>query len=345
MYLARKTKKGKIAYILRQSYQDERVYRHRDLFELGADPTIYIRYPGGNAYYIDDRIREELDHLGVRVGEDELEELFWPFVKPSIRRAVENFRRRSVSGIGRRGLSAEETETIRRAIHPFDKRRWHYLKFGNMDQGPLMRMPPVLFKQLLGKSRDEIEQLFLSAERVLEETEWKSYVYVAFDLQRFFSGFLAKKMPHVLDQARIDDHFIAEICHLNRILFDGSATVEKGLHTYLIRYASMFFDHEFAHSPLLDEMVQDFIYRHHFHRPPTPEPTVDLDAAVGIFGIRAADLPTMTRKGLMRRYRRMAHQFHPDKGGSAEKFVLLQEAYQRLLQHISSKTKKNHPNQ
>jgi curved DNA-binding protein CbpA len=39
----------------------------------------------------------------------------------------------------------------------------------------------------------------------------------------------------------------------------------------------------------------------------------------------------MSRKELVRIFRRRAQEFHPDKGGDPEKFVELTEAYHMLL--------------
>ena len=51
---------------------------------------------------------------------------------------------------------------------------------------------------------------------MLRSFELKTYVYVIFDLQRFFTEMIAKKMPQGLDQNRIDEHFLEEICRLDQ---------------------------------------------------------------------------------------------------------------------------------
>jgi len=332
MYLAQKKVKGKTYYVLRESYSKGDTLSFRDLFELGSDPSRFIVYPGGNAYYIDEKIEERLNVLGIQPDADTLEDMFRPFLRPDIKRAVDCFQNRSRARARRLKLGAHDIHTIRVSVHPFDKRRLHYLKFGIMDQGPVVRMPPVLFKHLLGKSRDEIEQKFIENELSLNASELKTYVYVAFNLQRFFSGFFATKMPHVLEQKRVDDLFLKEICRVNQTLFGGNdAQSATNLHDYLVRYLIMFFDHDYEKSTLLDDYVQDFIYRHRFSRPPVHEKLVNLDTASRIFGVKKENLGTMTRRSLTRLYRRLAQRYHPDKGGSNKKFIELNEAYQSLL--------------
>jgi hypothetical protein len=333
MYIARKTVNRKIHYVLRESCAADNTLSFRNLFELGTDPSQFIVYPGGNAYYISDRIQEKLHILGVHPQIDELEDLFWPFLRPDIKRAVEHFMHRSTSRKSQPKLSAEEAETIKRSVHPFDKRRAHYLRFGDMDQGSLSRMPPVLVKNLYGKSRDEIEQHFIEEEQRLKITELKSYVYTAFDLQRFFAPMMAKKMPQAMDQDRVDHHFLEELCHLNQALFhdDGFKPAQR-LHDYLVRYLIMFFDHDYENTTLLDDFVNDFIYRHHFYKIPVFPKPVSMDKACEVFGVRKEALKTMTKTHLTRLYRRLAQKYHPDKGGSNEKFIELNETYEELLQ-------------
>ena len=335
MYLAQIKIKGKTHYVLRESYPEGDRFSCRDLFELGPDPSKFIVYPGGNAYYIDEKIEEKLNALGIQPDADTLEDLFLPFLRPDIKRALDYFRDRSRARMTKRKLTADEASTIRMSVHPFDKRRLHYLKFGNMNQGPTSRMPPVLFKHLFEKSRDEIEQHFIEKEKSLDFSELKTYVYVAFNLRRFFSSFFAVKMPHVLDQKRVDNLFLEEICSINQTVFCGNnAQSSTNLNEYLVRYLIMFFDNDYENSTLLKDYMEDFIYRHRFPRSPTPGKPVNLDKAGRIFGIKKENLETITMQRLTRLYRRLAQRYHPDKGGSNEKFIELNEAYQSLLKRM-----------
>ena len=199
-----------------------------------------------------------------------------------------------------------------------------------MDQGPLVNMPAVLFKGLALKSRDEIEQGFMAQEGLLRARDLKSYVYTIFDLQRFFKSFMAKKMPHVLDQDRVEAYFLEELCRINTALFNRT----DRLHHDLVRYLIMFFDHTYGDTLLLDDLARDFMSRHRHFRPP-PRPSVSAAKARDLFNLSEKAIKTMDKKGLTRIYRKLARKHHPDKGGDHDRFVEINEAFQALLKIIS----------
>lgn len=329
MYMARIRHKNQIRYVLRESLTVDGTLTFRDLFDLGVDPCEYIHYAGKNAYYFDEEIEDALSEAGAGFDFDTLEDLFWPWIRPDVRDAVDAFRHRSEKRRVNK-LTEAEKERINRQVNNFDKRRAHFLKFGNMDQGPVENMPAPLFKHLADRSRDEIEQTFLGQELSMNVRELKSYVYTVFDLQQFFSGFLARKMPHALDQEKVDGFFLEEICRINTRLFNMTGS----LHPYMIRYVIMFFDYPYENTRLLDEFAKDFMYRHRFHRPKPRGPTTG--RALKIFKISEQQIKTMTRRELTRQYRKLARQRHPDTGGSHETFVKLNNAYKRLLDRIKS---------
>ena len=332
MYLAKLRIKGKINYVIRESYKSEGGFLSRDLFDLGNDPSRYIVYPGGNAYYFDNIIEDQLQKLDVTPVAEELDDIFWPFLDPEIKRNIETFRHRDRKRGPSEKLGPERAAAIQNSVHIFDKRRIHYLRFGITDQGYIGRIPAKLLKGLVGKSRDEIEQNFMVMEHLLKPAELKKYIYVIFDLQRFFKEMIAKKLPEGLDQNKVDRHFIEEICLLNqnRVFWGGKLPLET-LHEYLIRYVTMFFDNDFGYSTFLDDYVKDFMNRHRFYRSPQPKETVSLDEANTIFGLKKETLKHMTQRGLARLYRRLAQKHHPDTGGEHESFVKLTAAYHRLL--------------
>lgn len=329
MYLAKIKKNRQTLYCLRESIQETSVHGFQEICSLGPKPGAWIDYPGGSAWHVCDELVHRIAQKARQFDPNLLEDLFWPFVRPDIRQATAHFRERDKTSTYRR-MSRQEKESVARSTHAFDKRRAHFLKFGNMDQGPLVNMPPALFRKLKGKCRDEIEQGFMQQESRLSHRELKSYVYTIFDLQRFFKGFLAKKMPHALDQNQVDDFFIQELCDLNKRLFRQSGH----LHEYLIRYVVMFFDHPYGESVLLEEMEQDFRFRSRFFHPP-PKPAVSQSRARKIFNLTATELKTMDKRTLTRKFRKLARKHHPDKGGSHDKFVALSEAYQALLAKIN----------
>jgi len=190
-------------------------FKSRDLFDLGPDPARYIVYPGGNAFYIEDTVCDALYELGVDPGIDELENVFWPFLEPRVRRLVDSARQRARGRQKRTSIGPEQDRQIKEQVNTFDKRRALYLRSGEVDQGRIGNIPVQLYKWVFGKSRDEIEHAFIRMERCLESSECKVYTFVIFDLQRFFTESWAKKIPQGLNEAKMDKHFLEEICRLN----------------------------------------------------------------------------------------------------------------------------------
>ena len=331
MYLALKTIKSKTHYFIRESYRNGTCLRSRDLFDLGTDPAQYIIYPGGSAFYIDETVDDRLRTLSRNYSVHDLDDIFWCFLKPEIRAELEPYRH--LGGTSRRKRTGKEKEENQQhEFHIFDKRRVHYLRFGQIDQGRIGRVTPKMFNKLINKSRDELEQYFMKMERDLDRSEFKAYVYVIFDLQKYFTELIAKSMPHGLNQNKVDQYFLEEICRLNSDSdFWSGMDTEGNLHEYLIRYVIMFFDSEYGRSSFLDDYIRDYINSKRRYVPPRKQSSVTLDEASTIFGLKKDALRKMSRQALTRLYRRMAHKLHPDKGGEKEEFVKLSEAYHELL--------------
>lgn len=329
MYLARKIIQGKTRYIIRESYREKGCLRSRDLCNLGANPDRYIRYPGGNSYYIDDSVEEAIAAAGSKSTSDELDDIFWNFLKPEIRRKLEPFRRRELMS---RSAKRRPQNKIEGPYHIFDKRRIYYLKCGRVDQSGLGSLPAKVFRMLNNKSRDEIEQKFIEMERILRSTELKSYVYSIFDLQNFFAESFAKSNPHILNQTKVDGYFLKEICRLNDdpAFWNGMEKDDK-LHEYLVRYAVMFFDFDYQPHSFMEAYIRNFINSRRDYRPPAQMRTVTLEEASTLFNVSKEALDNMRRSDLARLYKRRAQKLHPDKGGDHDKFVKLTEAYHRLL--------------
>jgi hypothetical protein len=333
VYIAQQRKGRELEFVIRESYRDGACWRSRDLFPLGTDPGRFLVYPGGNSFYVHEAVTDALAENKVAPSLDEIDDLFWPYLRPDIRRALESFRQKASARAGRAPLAADEERHLRQRVHQFDKRRVHFLKFGRLDQGAIGQMPISLLRWLYGKSRDEIEQCFLRSERILKPHELRTYVYVIFDLQRFFTEAIARRMPQGLDEGRLEEHFLAEICRLNQAegFWEGELP-DGSLHAYLVRYAVMFFDFEWVASPFLQDYLRDFMDRHRAYRPPpVPQARVSAEEAGPLFGVTAAVLRAMSRRELTRLFRQKAREHHPDTGGRAETFIQLQEAYQSLV--------------
>lgn len=264
------------------------------------------------------------------MSQDDLEDLFWPFIKPRIRRALEHFRGRS--GRGKRVLNRSEKERLRRQTHLFDKRRVLYLKFGNVGAKTVLRIPAVLIRWLGDKSRDEVEQRFLQMERILRPSELKTYVYAIFDLQRFFKEPWARRYPQSLSAEEMDRYFIGEICKLNdeTNVWYG-CTDGRGLNHYLVRYLVMHFDHEYPAGNMMSDYMREFINRHRIYSPPRKSRGEIFTAAQEIFGQTRQELEAVSARRLTRLFRRLAQKLHPDMGGDAEQFIRLTDTYRELI--------------
>ena len=334
MYLAEQTIQGRKNYIIRDSLYnpDADCWQSRDLFDLGRSPWEYIQYPGGNAFYIEECVSEQLAAQGAEYDTWDLEELFWRFIRKEIRQKIEPFHCRD----RRRSRKIKKKNIAEHQVQVFDRRRMYYLRCGVVDQRRIGRLPLRYFKGLLNKSRDEIEQYILQLEKSLQPREYKQYVYVIFDLQRYFKASSARSIPQALDQDELDKHFIKDLCRLHGDEFFWAGFTERNkLHEYLVRYAVMFFDYEFDGGSAWDEYLQNFINSKRFYRPPSPQTNIDIIEIVEIFGETEEDLQAMKKSDLTKLFRQKAHELHPDKGGEHDSFVRLAEAYKELLRKKS----------
>lgn len=335
MYLAEHTIKGRKKYVIRISQYNPEVncWQSRDLFDLGRSPGEFIEYPGGNAFYIKESVCEQLCDQGIVYDSYELEELFWPFIRRDIRQKIEPFHSR---GLRKSTTAVKKKPSGAGKVQVFDKRRLYYLRCGVVDQRRIGHLPLRYFKALLNKSRDEIEQHILQLEKSLNPREYKQYVYVIFDLQRYFRSSSARSIPQALDQDELDRYFIKDVCRLhNEDYFWAGLVKGDELHEYLVRYVLMFFDYEFDGGSAWDEYLQNFINSRRFYRPPPTKSTITITEIVEIFGIPEEKLKTLNKNDLTKLFRQKAHELHPDKGGEHDAFVRLSKAYKQLLRRKS----------
>ncbi|MFZ7125565.1 MAG: J domain-containing protein [Desulfobacterales bacterium] len=331
MYLARIREKHTSRYIIRESFPSGPHWLARDLMDLGADPAVFIVYPGGNAFYVDTEVGERLEAMGAQPNAEEIEALFWPFVDSDIRYRLDHFRTRSENIRRDRERLRNPSPQEGPLPHMFDRRRLHFLRFGRMDQRAIGLAPRKLFRVVENKSRDEIEHYFIGAERILKPHEWKQYIHVIFDLQRFFTERIARTMPQGLDPDRVDEALIREICRLNRDAdFWNGMTMAERLNEFLVRYLILHFDSDYPQDRFLESFARAFMDRHRRYRPPRAV-EVSIEEASRLFAANRNELRRMERAELARRYRQRAKDFHPDRGGSKSDFIKLTEAYHRIL--------------
>ncbi|MCF8062683.1 MAG: hypothetical protein K9M82_09225 [Deltaproteobacteria bacterium] len=340
MYLKCACRRGRNHYLICESYAAGELWRHRVLKDLGPDPGAWIDYPGGNSFHVREGLEEELRDLGGDVSDDALEALFLPFLDPRIRRIVEQFQRYDPSKKPWKAYSRDELFRRQQSLHDFDKRRLHYLRCGRVDIGNLDARPWPFLNVLIDKSRDEIEAVLEEMERELPPWEIRPYLYTALRCQTRFSHLMTRNQPEALDPERVDAVFLEDLCRLNRdprFFLGVEDHLPNDLHAYLVRYAILYFDSEFERSAPGRGYVEDFIRKHRFYAPPRRSGGFDEaeKAACRRLGIKPEKLRGMSRRELTRRYRRLAMECHPDRGGESEAFVKLQASYERLLRRTS----------
>ncbi len=329
VYIARTSIKGKPFYSIRTSFPENGLYLSRQLMELGTDPRMFIRYPQGRSFYVDSVVEDTLRAMGEAVDYDDLERMFWPFVNEEVRRRYDGSFSRKKDG----------TETVDAStIHLFDKRRLSYLRTGSMNQRHIGKSPDKLFRGLSEKSRDELEQQFMADERRLPAREIKAYVFVIFDLQRHFNTLFAREMPQALDQDKVADHLVTELCALNRDRgFWAGMAMEKDLHAYLVRYLIMFFDTEYQKPRFLQDLEFARMNSRRYHRQTGQSFGMSRDQvyaeAETVFGVASQALKGMDKREIRRMYRRKARELHPDQGGSHERFIDLARLYEELMKN------------
>jgi hypothetical protein len=332
LYLARTVLGGRPRYSVRQSYPDAtgNFLRHREIFDLGHDPGEFLVYPSDHTFYVRDDLVEAAAALVAGDAAQLLEEILWPFVRKEVRDKLAPFRDRDRSRTITR-VTAAEQEAIDRELHLFDRRRLHYLWYGAPDQSGLFRMPAKLCRRLLGKSRDEKEQFFITREMALYADEVKQYLFTVFNLQHHFTESFARILPQALDQESLDTFFIEELCRLSRddAFWQGMEPAD-GLQPYLTRYLILFFDYDFREADAVNDFIRQFMDSHRQFRFPQRKSAMSMEQASGIFDEPAERLAKLSKKELTRLFRKKAKELHPDTGGDQEKFVRLREAFEEL---------------
>lgn len=334
MYLRRVLYDDGYHYIIRETHRENGAWRYRDIIDLGLNPADCIRYQGRNGFYFKPEVEEALQALGVEYTPGDLEEIFLPFLKPHIRRIVETLRHAHASSIGMsKACRYEDSWSYTHELHPFDKRRLHYLRFGRVDIGNLDGRPWKFLNVLLCRSRDEIEASIDAMESRLPHREIPRYVYASMNLQSRFPHHLLRHYPEGLDLDKLDVYFMEEICRLNgdKSFFRGMEMPDpEKLHPFLMKYIIFYFDYSFEVENPWNRFFEEFSYQHRFFSRPRQASSVSVKEAFIIMGISEEDFKRMSRREVVRIYWRKAQRKHPDKGGSHEEFVRLTEAYEVL---------------
>ncbi len=268
MYLAFEKINGKTRYFIRESYRQADHFLSRDLIDLGSDPRSYIIYPGGNSFYIDPVVEDRLTDMGTKADPDELEDIFWPFVHPEIRRVLEPFRGRGKRQQANRRKKRPE-ETIETQLHIFDKRRMHYLRFGQMDQRDIDRLPLKFFRICITSQGMKSSKHSSTWKPCCHPGNIKPIHMWFLIFSNFFMNLMQKTLRTCLSTDKVDAHFIEQVCRLNSDLsFWAGMKTGDSLHNYLVRYVLMYFDHDFAPRSFMEDYIHQFINRHRDHHAP-----------------------------------------------------------------------------
>ena len=333
IYLFRTVLDRPTRYSLRLSFWDSAAdtFKTTELTGLGTDPGQYLHYPNDTCFHLDTDLVYRIEKLCGRDMESELEQLLWPFVDPGVQRKMEHFFYRG-SNASALAPGGKLISFNGHSAHSFDKRRLHFLRFGATDQGRVFTMPPRLEAKLLNRSRDELEQYFLSEEARLREHELKSYLYASLDLQRHFTESFARSIPQALPAEKIDEAFLAELCLLNddREFWQERMDFSR-LPDYLVRYLILFFDSSFPRRNRGFEQAEEFMNHHRRPQRPGGKNRVSRDELATIFEESEETLRKASKKEITRLYRLKAKSIHPDTGGEQEAFIRLTEAYEELL--------------
>ncbi|HFC98294.1 MAG TPA: hypothetical protein ENJ40_07555 [Thermosulfurimonas dismutans] len=322
MYLARKRIVGGFEYYLRISVKEGKIWRSRDLLCLGEDPSLYLRYPGGRSFYVDEALEEALRAQGIETDQWELEEIFFRFVRPEIREYLRPYIYRSRPS-GER-LEREEALRVQARIHPFDRRRTIFLKFGGPRSEALLKRPLPFLYRMRDKSRDEIEQLLWTQEDRLRPREIVPYIYYAFALAEKFPSLLTRHLPEARLQEELDQAFLEALCDLARDEeYRMGLSEEEVLREYLSRYVILYFDATEAQRRIFEERQRGSWARREA-----------IFRAARYFGLSPETLERMSRREILALFRARAKSLHPDRGGDKEAFILLRRIFEELMEAL-----------
>jgi len=319
MYVAVVREEGRARYELRRTVLLDGGLGFETVADLGADPGSMVRFGRFGISYAE----KLLDALsGFDADMDRVDEAFARFAP------------QGYTGFsGRGGTWRRTTPTSAQieeigALHEFDRRRMAFLRSGEVNLSRIGEVNPRLFKGLVGKSRDELEQMFLHLERELPLDEARAYVHAAFNLQRHFASLVARTNPEALDQDRLDEVFMFEYCALVQDEAFGFG-LPGGAKAYLRRYACMHFDFDFPAVDGFRRVFEAFMNDFRRHRP-RPKPVAP-ERVRELFGLDMAEIRKLTRREFARVFRKKAMSMHPDKGGDHDTFVELLETYKRMI--------------
>ena len=329
MYLRRVRFQDGDHYIIRKSFRDDGCWKYNDLMDLGRNPEAFIEYAGGNGFYFGAALEEKLQACGADYSSEDLERLFLPFLKPHIRRIIENFQTHRTRRNRWGRYSEHELLQKQGQLHLFDKRRMHFLRCGRVDIGDLEGRPWKFLNILLEKSRDEIEHTIEGMENVLRPHEMRSYLFTALHLQACFPHHLLRNHPLALGPGKGRQYFLDALCCLNNdaAYFAGVECLDwTSLHPYLSKYLILYFDSGNGRKCLAG-IPRGIHALAASHGDLPAAKRMDMGAACKVFGMSREEVVRIAPKGSGPVIPKKAKELHPDRGGDKESFIRMTEAF------------------
>jgi len=331
MYLANFQNGSTPHYQIRKSYRTgEGLYLYKIIFDLGDNPKDYIELFEEYIVFFNSHLVDAVSSQSKEDAESVLERLLWDFLPRETREQIARFQKHST--LQATPLSDQEKQDIASQVHLFDRRRLYYLRYGAVDQSSLFRLHEKCCRPLIDQSRDEREYYFAAEENVLSPGDYQQYIYAIFNIQKHFSQSFAPWLPEALAHDEVADHFLVELCRLNRDKrFWQSDSYKSSLHRHLTRYLIMFFDFIPAKRSFFENFAKTFMDDHRKFRWPDKKTSQTPEKISKIFATPYAKLKQMNGDQLNKLYRQKAMQLHPDKGGDHDLFIELTEVYTDLL--------------
>ncbi|MFN3921081.1 MAG: hypothetical protein ACK4K4_01615 [Caldimicrobium sp.] len=300
MYLSRKITLNGYSYRLCESYYDSPFFKSKILFELGTNPEEFITYYSDVSFSIE--LEEELLKVGKKTDQFELEKVFLPFLKPEARRWV-------IFSLNRKGTTKSCAKTFKlEEIHWFDRVRLIALKLDHRDPHRVVNHPFPFYKNLLEKSRDEIENYLWDMEDKLNFRERSTYLLSIFSLHRVSS----------LEER--DKLFLENLCKIAQDPKYYMYLSEKEvLSNYLSRYVWIYFD--FLPVRRIPKFFLDL----------EKDNLMELSK---ILNISVEVLLHSTKREVLKLFRKKLLEVHPDKGGSHEEFIRIRQLMEMYLKRF-----------
>lgn len=301
------------------------------VFDLGRDPSGHFDIFEERTVLFHDDLLEAVEKYCPGQSENLLEELLRPFFPRELLFRNHPFHNRIHREIT--PFSDEERKAVEEQVHEFDRRRLYFIRYGAVDQARLYRLHEKCCRPLLGQSRDEREQFFAAEEQAVSPGEYLRYLHATLQLHRFFNESFAPSFPEALDRTTLSDHFVDQLCALNRDAtfwqHKSEAPAADCLHPHLARYLIMFFDHQPRVHSFGADFARQFMGNHRrFHWPKRTEEKQQQAAA--LFGKSFEELRKLHKKELSRLFRKKAKELHPDHGGDPQQFIDLTDLYNEL---------------